>query len=250
MRNRVRALIHRIMPLENDKSAEEKERLLIVDAERMVCELLQYKFEDAGYKVDIAYDGRKVMEMSLGRYSLVLVDLMDQPFTGMDLTEYIKRNPDTYSLPVIIMTASHSEDDVVDALDAGADDFINKPFSTRELIARVKSVLRRRRMMSGRRRMSTVIQYGDLSLDIGQGSVSIAGNMISLSRTEFLILAMFLRHRNQFFDRAEIQHEAWDDESNVSDRAVDTNISRLRKKIAPYGRNIVNRHGFGYGFVE
>ncbi|MCM1484388.1 MAG: response regulator transcription factor [Muribaculaceae bacterium] len=239
------------MGLVSDIANTQQERLLIIDTEQMICELLQYKFEDAGFKVDIAHDGHKALDtLPIPDYSLILVDLMDAPFTGLQLTEQLKRSADTYTIPVIIMSATKSEDDVVEALDAGADDYISKPFSTRELIARVRSVLRRRRMMSGRRRMSNVLQYRTLTLDIGQGSVAIDGQPVNLSRTEFLILAMFLRHKNQFFDRAEIQHEAWEDEKEVSDRAVDTNISRLRKKIAPYGRNIVNRHGFGYGFME
>ncbi len=231
-------------------NSQRQHRLLIVDAQHMICELLQYKLEDEGFHVDVLHDGRKALECEISDYSLVLVDLMDTDFSGIAFTEALKRSPDTYQIPVIIMSSPRSEDDVVDALDAGADDFIAKPFSTRELIARVRSVLRRRSMMAGRRRMSNIVQYADLAVDIGQGTVTLAGQAVSLSRTEFLILAMFLRHRGQFFDRAEIQHEAWEDEGNVSDRAVDTNISRLRKKIAPYGRNIVNRHGYGYGFVE
>ena len=147
------------------------------------------------------------------------------------------------------MSNQKSVDDVVNALDAGADDFIAKPFSARELVARVRSVLRRRRATS-MRRMSNTMTYRDLTLNLGNGIVTIGGEPVGISRTEFLILAMLMRHRNQFFDRAEIQREAWEENDTVSDRAVDTNISRLRKKIGEYGKNIVNRHGFGYGFIE
>lgn len=225
------------------------ERMLIIDREQMICELLQFKFSSEGFDVSILNDGQKALTTDLSRMSLILVDLMDQPFTGLDFTSAVKRNPDFYQVPVIIMSKQNSVDDVVNALDVGADDFVAKPFSTRELLARVRSVLRRRRMMANRR-MSDVMTYRGLSLNIGNGIVTVDGESVGLSRTEFLILAMFLRHRNQFFDRAEIQHEAWEGDEAVSDRAVDTNISRLRKKIGEYGRNIVNRHGYGYGFIE
>lgn len=226
-----------------------KDRLLIVDAETMACELLQLKFNDEGYAVDLVHDGRQALELDLTVYSLVLVDLMNQPFTGLDFTHELKRDMSTYQIPVIVMSEQRSVDDVVNALDAGADDFVAKPFSARELVARAKSLLRRHRIMMGRKIGNEVI-YKGISLDLVSGAATIDGELVSLSRTEFLILAMFLRHRNQFFDREEIQKEARDGDTAVSDRAVDTNISRLRKKIGAYGRNIVNRHGYGYGFVE
>ena len=138
---------------------------------------------------------------------------------------------------------------VVDALDAGADDYMSKPISSRELIARINSVLRRRRMMDSRRAANQV-SFKGLVLDTSSGQASIDGNPASLSKAEFLILGMLLRNRGQFFERIEIKHEAWDNISDVSDRAVDTTISRLRKKLGDYGRLLVNRQGFGYGFVE
>lgn len=226
-----------------------RELLLIADTEQMICELLNFKFSDEGFDVEFMSDGHKVLASDLAHYSLLLVDLMDSPFTGLDVTEAIKRNPNTYQLPIIVMSKQNSIDDVVNALDAGADDFIAKPFSARELVARVRSVLRRRRINTGRR-SGQEIAYRSLKVDLVNAIVTIDGAPLSLSRTEYLILAFLLRHRNEFFDRARIQHEAWEDETDVAARAVDTNISRLRKKIGEYGRNIVNRHGFGYGFVE
>lgn len=118
----------------------------------------------------------------------------------------------------------------------------------RELIARIRSVMRRKRMMSARRAFN-VIRFRELVLDMGSGSLTIAGEPVSISRTEYLILAMFLRQKGHFFDRSQIKSEAWQDEE-VSDRAVDTTISRLRKKLGEYGQQIVNRQGFGYGFLE
>ena len=232
-----------------NESAQTADAILIVDREHIMCELLKYRFENEGFSVEVEHDGHKALGHDLTRYSIILVDLMGSEFDGLMFTRAIKSNIDTYHIPVIIISAEASEDDIVNGLDSGADDYIPKPFSTRELVARVRSVLRRRRITSGRR-MSNVMQFKGLVVDLGSGMVHIDDNQVSLTRTEFLILAMFLRHRNQFFSRSEIIHEAWEDESSASERTVDTGISRLRKKIGEYGRYIINRQGFGYGFVE
>ena len=214
------------------------ERILIVDADCLACELLQFKFENEGFKVDVEHDCHAAMQRTLSDYNLLLVDMMDADFNGIKFTREVRENSETANLPIILLTARASEDNVVNGLDAGADDFMQKPFSTRELVARIRSVLRRRRVMSARR-MSNIMRYKGLTVDFGVGTVTIDGAPLLLTRTEYLILAMFLRHRNQFFERAEIQHEAWE-EDGISERAVDTNISRLRKKLGEYGRNIVN----------
>ena len=224
------------------------ERILIVDADKMMCELLQYKFENEGFQVDLVHDKDSAFELQLGEYQLILSDLMDAELTGIKFARAIRERNDTRNTPLIIMSAHAGEDIIVDSLDAGADDFISKPFSTRELVARIRSVLRRRRMMTARR-MSNVMRYKTLAVDFSTSIVTIDDKPVSLTRTEYLILAMFLRHRNQFFDRAEIIHEAWEEETS-SERAVDTNISRLRKKLGNYGKHITNRQGFGYGFIE
>lgn len=233
----------------DSKSDATGDRIFIVDREQMMCELLQYRFENEGYIVDVAHDGRTALQRDLNIYSLILVDLMDCDFTGIQFTRAVKSNTDTYHVPVIIVSARASEDDIVNGLDSGADDYLTKPFSSRELVARVRSVVRRHRTTSGRR-LSPVMCFKSLEVDLGAGTVKIDGTQISLTRTEFLILAMLLRHRNQFFERSEIIHEAWEEETSTSERTVDTGISRLRKKIGEYGRHIINRQGFGYGFVE
>lgn len=228
--------------------ANSAEKLLIVDSDNMLCELLQYKFDNEGFIVDIVHDGETALTFPLDKYDLMLVDLMNRPFNGVRFTRAIRENSDTFGIPVIIMSDRTGEDAIVEAFDAGADDYITKPFSTRVLIARIRSVLRRRKRMTARR-LSNVLRYKGITVDFGAGTVLVDETPVSLTRTEYLILAMFMRHRNQFFERSEIQHEAWEEET-ISERAVDTNISRLRKKLGDYGRQIVNRQGFGYGFIE
>ncbi len=235
--------------MQPDTLPPHKNRILVVDADTMTCELLQFRLESSGFYCEIVNNGSKALEHDISSYNLVLVDLMDKEFNGVMLTQTIKRNPSTFSVPIIIISKKASEDDIVSGLDAGADDYITKPFSSRILIARIRSVLRRKRMMNSRR-STNILQFRNLVLDLGAGTASINGQMLALTRTEYLILALFLRNLNNFFERVEIRNEAWEDEKSVSDRAVDTNISRLRKKLGEYGHHIVNRQGFGYGFVE
>lgn len=231
------------------------DRLLIVDEDSMSCELMQFKLQSEGFAVTVTRNGADALQAissSDTPFSLILVDLMDNPvMSGLQFARNLRRNIDTMNIPFIIISRRAGEDDIVSGLDAGADDYIPKPFSSRELVARVRSVLRRRKILS-RRRMSNIMSFGGLTLDLGTSVVTIDGANVNFSRTEFLILAMLLRNRNQFFDRAEIIHEAWDNEreGGVSERAVDTTVSRLRKKLGDYGRNIVNRQGLGYGFIE
>ncbi|MCM1111392.1 MAG: response regulator transcription factor [Clostridium sp.] len=225
------------------------ESILVIDEEVIACELLQYKLQQEGFRTDVCHSGEDALKLPLGEYNLILVDLMSKPFNGLKFTEAVKRNPDFSSVPIIFISARADEDDIVAGLDAGADDYVQKPFSARELVARVRSVLRRRRMLANRR-LSNILRYKQLQVDMGAGLASIAGQPVSLTRIEHNLLSMFLRHRNQFFDRSEIRLEAWDENSEVSDRTVDVNISRLRKKLGEYGSNIVNRQGYGYGFIE
>lgn len=230
-------------------SENPRDRIIIADKDKMICELLHLKFSEEDFDVDMVDDARNVLLLNPAEACLILVDMMDAEFTGLDLTRTLKRNPSTMGVPIIIISKQRSVDDVVKALNVGVDDFVAKPFSARELIARVRSVMRRRRITAGRR-LNSVFTYRDLKVDVSTGMVTIDGDPIKLTRIEFLILALLMRDRNQFFDRQHIRHEAWEDDGSVSDRVVDTNISRLRKKIGVYGRNIINRHGYGYGFVE
>ncbi len=222
-------------------------RILLIEDDKALCESLLLALKQAGYGADACHTGTDgLLLSSSGIYDCLIIDRMLPEMDGLTLLEALRRQG--VSTPAIFSTALDGLHDRVRGLDAGADDFISKPFSTRELVARIRSVLRRRRMMTARR-MSNVMRYKTLAVDFSTSIVTIDDKPVSLTRTEYLILAMFLRHRNQFFDRAEIIHEAWEEETS-SERAVDTNISRLRKKLGNYGKHITNRQGFGYGFIE
>lgn len=207
------------------------DKILIVDEEVIACELLQFKLQSEGFRADVCHSAEDALKLPLGSYNLILVDLMSKPFNGFKFAERVKRDPESATVPIIFISAEADEDHIVAGLDAGADDYIPKPFSSRELVARVRSVLRRRRMTVNRR-LSNVLVYKQLQVEMGAGQASINGEPIALTRIEHNLLCMFLRHRNQFFERCEIRLEAWDEDAEVSDRTVDVNISRLRKKSA------------------
>lgn len=236
-------------PFFRDRTTSPIGHLLIVDTDSMSAELLQMRLVAEGYNCKFLRDGQQALALDLSEFSLIIVDLMDCRFNGLQFITEAKRNPRSRFVPIIMLSAPSSDDLIVDSLDAGAEDFVAKPFSTRLLIARIRSVIRRNEMVQTRRAPS-VVRYNNLELDLASGSASIAEANLKLTRTEFTILAMFLRNRGSYFERGEIIHEAWEDATDVSDRAVDTNISRLRKKLGLYGKNIVNRQGYGYGFIE
>lgn len=146
------------MGTESSNPASQNGRLMIVDTDTLMCELLQFRFENEGFETVLHHDGPEALKSDFSQVSLIMVDLMNCEYNGLMFTQFIKRNPDTFNIPVIILSSKASEDDIVDGLDAGADDYIAKPFSSRELVARVRSVLRRKRMMSAQGKQCGALQ--------------------------------------------------------------------------------------------
>ena len=222
-----------------------KYKILIVDDEESLCEILQFNLEVEGYEADVAYSPEQALEMHPERYSLILLDVMMGEMSGFKMARILKSNPETARVPVIFCTARDTEDDTVAGLNLGADDYIAKPFSIREVLARVRSVLRR---TASPQTESEVIGYEGLEMDLRRKSCTVDGNEVSLTKKEFEILSLMLSHRGVIFSREEILHRVWSDEVVVLDRTIDVNITRLRRKIGRYGEHIVTRLGYGYGF--
>lgn len=223
-----------------------KHKILIVDDEESLCEILQFNLEVEGYEADVAYSAEQALEMHPERYSLILLDVMMGEMSGFKMARILKSNPETARVPVIFCTARDTEDDTVAGLNLGADDYIAKPFSIREVLARVRSVLRR---TASPQTESEVIGYEGLEMDLRRKSCTVDGEEVSLTKKEFEILSLMLSHRGMIFSREEILHRVWSDEVVVLDRTIDVNITRLRRKIGRYGEHIVTRLGYGYGFV-
>lgn len=238
--------------MEDKKQIEAKKRILVVDDEQTLCEALSFNLEAEGYEVNTALSAEEALTLDLASYDLILLDIMMGEISGTQLARIMKSNPSTASVPIIFCTARDSEDDMVDGLDLGADDYITKPYSLRTVLARVRSVLRRAQVpvAVAQEGTSDSVSFRGLVLSPVQKTCMVDGTVVKLPRKEFEILLKMLSHPGQIFTREELLKEIWPDEVVVLDRVVDVNITRIRQKIAPYGGHIITRSGYGYGFVE
>ncbi len=221
-------------------------RILVVDDEEDLCEILKFNLENEGFQVDTANSAEEALQLDLSLYHLILLDVMMGEMSGFKMAVMVRKNPHTASIPIIFITAKDSENDKVTGLNIGADDYISKPFSLREVIARVKAVLRRVAWNSDAK--DEVIVYRGLVLDINRKKVTIDNRPVALTKKELEILHLLLKHPNRVFSREDILGKIWKDEVYVLDRTVDVNITRLRKKIGDYGQNVITRQGYGYCF--
>lgn len=218
--------------------------ILIVDADDNISELLKINLGSEGYAVRRVLHAREVEHDSLGDVSLIIVDSIGEEYSGMDLIYDLKDNPLTEHVGIILYSNIKGERMIIDALDAGADDYIVKPFSLRELLARVKSVLRRH---SRNTRKATQLSFLNLTLEPTSQTVKIDGTPLALTRTEYAILHLLIKNVDTYVSRIELHHKVWPDTAaGANERIVDTNISRLRKKLGDLGNNLINRSGHGY----
>uniref|UniRef100_UPI003078CC9B response regulator transcription factor n=1 Tax=Phocaeicola coprophilus TaxID=387090 RepID=UPI003078CC9B len=221
-------------------------RILVVDDEEDLCEILKFNLEMEGYQVDTANSAEEALKLDLPSYNLLLLDVMMGEISGFKMASMMKKNKDTAGIPIIFITAKDTENDTITGFNLGADDYISKPFSLREVIMRVKAVLRRTANVQTREQEQ--LQYRDLVIDIPKKKVTISGEEISLTKKEFEILFLLLQNQGRVFSREDILAKVWHDEVYVLDRTIDVNITRLRKKIGNYGKYIVTRLGYGYCF--
>ena len=218
---------------------------MVVDDEQDLCEILKFNLETEGYQVATAYSAEEALEKNLARFDLLLLDVMMGGMDGFAMAERLKSNPETAHVPIIFLTAKTDENDKVNGLNLGADDYIAKPFSIREVMARVRAVLRR----SGEKSVGQqILKFRGLEVNLDKKTVSIEGEDIPFTKTEFELLHLLLDERGRVFSRQELIDRVWPKDVLVLDRTVDVNITRLRKKIGPYAKCIVTRLGFGYYF--
>lgn len=222
-------------------------RILVVDDEEDLCEILKFNLEMEGYQVDTANSAEEALKLDLPSYNLLLLDVMMGEISGFKMANMLKKDKKTASIPIIFITAKDTENDTVTGFNLGADDYISKPFSLREVMARVKAVLRRTASENMEEHIE-VITYRGLVLDVNRKKVTIEGEPVSLTKKELEILSLLLKNPNRVFSREDILTKIWNDEVYVLDRTVDVNITRLRKKIGDYGQNIITRLGYGYCF--
>lgn len=224
-----------------------KYKILVVDDEDSLCEILQFNLEAEGYEADTANSAEQALTMNPERYSLILLDVMMGEMSGFSMARQLKANPKTAQIPIIFCTAKDTEDDTIAGFNLGADDYVTKPFSVREVLARVRSVLRR---TYGTPENIEFASYEGLFMDLTSKRCTLDGEELKLTKKEFEILFLLLSHKGTIFSREEILSRVWSDEVIVLDRTIDVNITRLRRKISPYSEHIVTRQGYGYGFEE
>ncbi len=222
----------------------DKYKILVVDDEEDLCEILQFNLELEGYTVHTAHSAEEALKMPLATYHLLLLDVMMGEISGFKMARMLKAQPETEHLPIIFLTAKDTENDLVTGFGIGAEDYITKPFSIREVALRVKAVLRRTQKPTSEK----ILVYNTLQLMPESKKVMVDAQEIALTKKEFEILRLLLENKNKVFSREEILTKVWSDDVCVIDRTVDVNITRMRKKIGSYGSNIVTRQGYGYTF--
>lgn len=224
-------------------------RILVVDDEQDLCEILQYNLELEGYEVDTANSAEEALSMRMESYSLLLLDVMMGEMSGFQLARELKKNQATATIPIIFITALDGEDDTVKGLNLGADDYMVKPLSMKETMARVKAVLRRYAPKE-ETEVPHILQYDRLCIDIERKRVSLWDQEIALTKIEFELLRFLVENEGRVLSRESLLEQCWPKDTVVSDRTVDVNITRLRRKIGPYGECIKTRVGYGYTFEK
>ena len=227
-------------------------KILVVDDEQDICEILQYNLETEGFEVKTANSAEEALELPLQEYSLVLLDVMMGEMSGFQMARRMKENPATAQIPIIFITALEGEDNLVKGLNIGADDYIAKPLSMKEVKARVRAVIRRSAptLPHASEPADSRISYEGIMLDLNTKTVTLDGQLLVCTKQEFELLSFFLQHPDKVYSREDLLKYCWPHDVLVLDRTVDVNITRLRKKIGHYGKHIKTRVGYGYCFEK
>ena len=222
-------------------------RILVVDDEQDLLEILKFNLETEGYEVVTATSAEDALQLDIASFDLLLLDVMMGGMSGFAMARQLKDNPATAQVPIIFLTARDTENDTVTGFNLGADDYISKPFSLREVMVRVRAVLRRTAKENGEEEVKT-LSYQGIVMNLDRKTVSVDGEGIPFTKTEFELLHLLLDERGRVFSRQELIERIWPKDVLVLDRTVDVNITRLRKKIGRFAKCIVTRLGFGYYF--
>lgn len=227
-------------------SEETKYSILVVDDEDDLCEILRFNLETEGYAVTTAHSAEEALRLDLTHFNLLLLDVMMDGMSGFAMAKQVKANPETSHIPIVFLTARDTENDTVTGFNLGADDYISKPFSIREVLVRVRAVIRR--TDEHRAIHASTLSYQGLVVNLDRKTVAIDGEDIAFTKTEFELLRLLLSEKGRVFSRQELLEKVWPRDVMVLDRTVDVNITRLRKKIGRFSKCIVTRLGFGYYF--
>jgi len=227
-----------------------KETILIVDDEEDIIELIKYNLKNEGYAILTATTGEQAIKIAKNaRPDLVVLDLMLPGIDGLEVTRHLKKNDDTMDIPIVMVTAKGEESDVVTGLELGANDYISKPFSPRELTARIRAILRRRqKTIPGD--PPRIKQEGDMMIDRAKHVVTLGGELLDLTLSEFDLLSFLSDKKGWVFTRGQIVDAIHGENYAVTERSVDVIIVGLRKKLKHYSSQIETVRGVGYRFKE
>lgn len=222
-------------------------KILIVDDEEDLCEILQFNLEGEGFDTEVAYSAEEALKKDIGSFHLILLDVMMGEMSGFKLARLL-RGERELAVPIIFITAKTAEDELLTGFNLGADDYITKPFSIKEVIVRVKAVLNRSaKLPVGEQK---ILEYEELVLNLKKRKVKIGKRQLDLTKKEFEILAFLLKSEGNILSREEILERVWDEDTIVSKRTVDVHVAHLRKKLGSYGKYIKNKQGYGYAFEK
>ena len=221
-------------------------KILIVDDEKDLCEILEFNLSSEGFETSTAHSAEQALKKPLDEFDLILLDVMMGEMSGYKMASRVRKELQL-SVPIIFMTAKTAENDILTGFNVGGDDYISKPFSIKEVVARIKAVLKRGRQEMG---PAKVFKIDGLEVDVNSKFVTIDNEPINLTRKEFEIIVLLVKHQGQYIGRNEILDRIWSDDVIVTERNVDVNIARLRKKIGEYGKYIIGKSGYGYAFKQ
>tara|TARA_Y100000814_G_scaffold287441_1_gene257596 strand:- start:1238 stop:1930 length:693 start_codon:yes stop_codon:yes gene_type:complete len=216
--------------------------ILIVDDENDIIDLLSYNLKTNNYNVETACDGSEALLKINNNIDLILLDVMMPKIDGIEVCKSIKKNPSSKNIPVILLTAKSTSQDEYEGLISGADDYIKKPISIKNLLLRIKNILNR----VSKKSFNNILKYGSISLNLETIEVYNKNTKINLTKTEFDLLSLFIKSPNKVFTREEILNKIWGYDTIVTDRTIDVHINKLRKKIEQENRVIFSSHGRGY----
>ncbi len=226
---------------------EAKYRVLVVEDEEDLNEILQFNLESEGYLVDTAFSAEEALKKDLSLYHLLILDVMMGQISGFSLAQRVRKELNL-NVSIIFLTARDKENDLLTGFNLGADDYIVKPFSIKELQARVKAVIKRAKVSKSADTSSTLLKVGEVSIDLETKRLILGSKKVDLTRKEYEIISLLAKTPGRIFSREEILRRIWESDVIVTDRTVDVNMTRIRRKMEEYGTYIRNKPGFGYYF--
>lgn len=226
---------------------EQKDKILIVDDEEDLCEILQFNLKGEGFYTEVAYSAEDALKKNIESFNLIILDVMMGAMSGFKLAEKIRKEISN-NIPIVFITAKNSENDLLTGFNVGGDDYITKPFSINEIIARIKAVLKRTRKQNEISAPSIIMD--DIELDFTKKIMLIENKEVTLTKKEFEIIALLVKNNGRIFTRAEIFNKVWDDNTIVTERTIDVHVTHLRKKMGKLGKYLKSKTGYGYAFEK